>query len=127
MMTSSTEQLNSSATHLPLLENGDCLTRAEFERRYAAMPQLKKAELIEGVVYMAAALRFRSHGQPHGDLIIWLGNYKVATPGIELADNTTVCLDRDNAPQPDVALFLDPALGGRCRFLKMTTLKGHRS
>ncbi len=34
------------------LENGDKLTRAEFERRYEAMPHLKKAELIEGVVYV---------------------------------------------------------------------------
>ncbi len=32
------------------LEPGDHLTRDEFERRYAAMPELKKAELIEGVV-----------------------------------------------------------------------------
>ena len=35
---------------LPPLESGDRLSRAEFERRYAAMPALKKAELIEGVV-----------------------------------------------------------------------------
>ena len=34
------------------LENGDRLTRAEFERRYDAMPHVKKAELIEGEVYM---------------------------------------------------------------------------
>lgn len=47
---------------LPPLENGDRLNRSEFERRYHAMPHVKKAELIEGVVYMAAALRFRSHG-----------------------------------------------------------------
>jgi hypothetical protein len=40
----------------------------EFERRYAAMPHLKKAELIEGIVYMPAALRIRSHGQPHEGL-----------------------------------------------------------
>ena len=33
---------------IPALENGDRLTRAEFERRYEAMPGLKKAELIEG-------------------------------------------------------------------------------
>ncbi len=47
---------------LPPLENGDRLNRCEFERRYNAMPHLKKAELIEGVVYMAAALRFKSNG-----------------------------------------------------------------
>jgi hypothetical protein len=32
----------------PLLQQGDVLARSEFERRYAAMPGLKKAELIEG-------------------------------------------------------------------------------
>ena len=53
-------------TKLPPLENGDHLNRYEFERRYNASPHLKKAELIEGVVYMPAALR--SHGQPHGQL-----------------------------------------------------------
>ena len=36
---------------LPPLETGDRLTRSEFERRYHAMPNVKKAELIEGVVY----------------------------------------------------------------------------
>ena len=34
---------------VPPLENGDRLSRHEFERRYQAMPQVKKAELIEGV------------------------------------------------------------------------------
>ena len=34
------------------LEHGDHLTREEFERRYEAMPHVRKAELIEGVVYM---------------------------------------------------------------------------
>ena len=33
---------------IPPLESGDRLTREEFEIRYAAMPELKKAELIEG-------------------------------------------------------------------------------
>ena len=36
----------------PPLEPGDRLTREEFERRYDAMPELKKAELIDGVVYL---------------------------------------------------------------------------
>lgn len=97
---------------VPPLENGDHLTRHEFERRYAAMPLVKKAELIEGVVYMPAALRFRSHGKPHGQLLGWLFNYHVATPGTELADNSTVRLDLDNDPQPDIALFIAPEYGG---------------
>lgn len=98
---------------LPSLENGDRLNRHEFERRYKAMPHLKKAELIEGVVYMAAALRFRSHGQPHGNLIIWLGNYKVATPGVELGIEPTVRLDLDNSPQPDAVLLITEQYGGQ--------------
>ena len=36
---------------IPPLESGDRLIRAEFERRYQAMPHVKKAELIEGVVF----------------------------------------------------------------------------
>jgi hypothetical protein len=46
------------------LENGDRLSRYEFERRYQAMPNLRKAELLEGVVYiMASPLRIKSHGK----------------------------------------------------------------
>lgn len=106
------------------LENGDRLTRTEFERRYAAMPHLKKAELIEGVVYIPAALRFRSHGAPHGNLIIWLGNYKVFTTGTELADNSTVRLDLDNDPQPDVTLFIEPECGGQVRISEDDYIEG---
>jgi hypothetical protein len=36
-----------TAERLPELHAGDRLTRAEFERRYAAMPQVKKAELYD--------------------------------------------------------------------------------
>jgi len=98
---------------LPPLENGDRLTRYEFERRYNAMPHLKKAELIEGVVYMPAALRFRSHGEPHGNLIGWLWTYKIATLGIELGIEPTVRLDLDNSPQPDAVLLIEEQCGGQ--------------
>jgi Uma2 family endonuclease len=97
------------------LENGDRLTRPEFERRYAAMPHLKKAELIEGVVYVPAALRFKSHAEPHGNLMGWLWTYTTLTPGVELGDNPTVRLDNDNEPQPDVALLINERAGGQSR------------
>ena len=42
----------SSASRPLPLENGDSLHSCEFLRRYERMPQVKKAELIEGVVYM---------------------------------------------------------------------------
>ncbi len=109
---------------IPPLENGDRLNRNEIERRYTAMPHLKKAELIEGVVYLASPLRFRSHGLPHGNLIIWLGNYKVSTPGVELGDNATVRLDLDNEPQPDVLLLIDKPARGQAQISEDDYVEG---
>ncbi|UKO96718.1 Uma2 family endonuclease [Nostoc sp. UHCC 0870] len=101
---------------IPLLENGDKLTRYEFERRYNAVSNLRKAELIEGIVYiMPAALRFRSHGQPHGWILTWLGTYEAATPGVALGVEPTVRLDLDNEPQPDAVLIITPEAGGQTR------------
>lgn len=100
---------------VPRLENGDRLTRDEFERRYDAMPEVKKAELIEGVVYMGSPVRHEHHGRQHLDLSCWLGVYRAATPGVAGSDNATVKLDPDNMPQPDCVLFLNPEFGGRAR------------
>ncbi len=88
------------------LENGDRLTRPEFERRYTAMSDLKRAELIEGVVYMSSPVAI-THGILHALIMTWLGNYWLATPGVTLADNTTVRLDADNEPQPDALLRIE--------------------
>ncbi len=97
------------------LEPGDRLTRDEFERRYDAMPQLKKAELIEGVVYMPSPVRQRHHGRPYGRHMTWLGTYEAATPGVEIGDNSTIRLDQDNTPQSDALLMIEPAHGGQAR------------
>lgn len=109
---------------IPPLENGDRLNRFEFERRYNAMPNLKKAELVEGIVYMPAALRFRSHGQPHSWLITWLGNYVAMTPNVSIGDTPTVRLDFDNAPQPDIVLFINEVAGGHSRLSEDDYLEG---
>jgi Uma2 family endonuclease len=106
---------NAPDGRLPPLENGDRLTREEFERRYEAMPRLKKAELIEGVVHMPSPVRHRGHGRQHGHLITWLGTYEAATPGTEVGDNSTARLDLGNEPQPDALLLIDPARGGQAR------------
>lgn len=100
---------------VPFLEPGDRLSREEFERRYEAMPSLKKAELIEGVVYMPSPVRLGRHAEPHSHLIGWLWHYAAYTPGVKVADNGTVRLDAENEPQPDGMLFLDPRLGGQAR------------
>lgn len=86
------------------LENGDRLTRSEFERRYHTMSSVKKAELIEGMVYMPSPLRIETHGEPHAHIMGWLVLYTAFTPGVGVADNSTVRLDRDNEPQPDALL-----------------------
>ena len=91
---------------IPPLESGDQLTQVEFEQRYAQMPDVKKAELIEGVVYMASPLRIKQHGEPHASIVTWLGVYKASTPNVQLGDNCTVRLDPDNEPQPDALLRL---------------------
>lgn len=110
---STSHRFERSQPLLPPLENGDRLTRIEFERRYNFMPHLKKAELVEGVVYIASPLRFETHAEPHGDLIGWLWSYKIATPGVRLGDNPTVRLDLDNEPQPDAVLLIDSSAGGQ--------------
>lgn len=105
----------SPSTKLPPLESGDRLTRHEFERRYQAMPCIKKAELVEGVVYVASPVRMANHGRPHAALVGWLMVYKAATPGVDLGDNATVRLDADNEPQPDALLRIEPEVGGNSR------------
>jgi len=96
---------------VPPLESGDRLTRSEFERRYEAMRNVK-AELVEGTVYVQAAIRHREHGQPHLHLLTWLGTYIGATPGVDGGDNSSLRLDTDNEPQPDLLLRIDEQHGG---------------
>ena len=101
---------------VPPLQLGDHLTRDEFERRYDATPNLKKAELLEGVGFMPPSPVFHEfHSAPHFDLIGWLGQYRAVTPGIRGGDNGHIRLDLDNEPQPDAYLFIDPACGGQVR------------
>ena len=107
---------------IPPLESGDRLNRAEFERRYSAMPALKKAELIEGVVYVASPLRAQAHGNPHAHMICWLATYEASTSGVKCYDNPTVRLDGDNEPQPDAVLRLTQ--GGRSQISEDDYIEG---
>ncbi len=100
---------------VPGLHAGDRLTRPEFERRYSAMPNVKKAELIEGIVHMPSPVSHEDHGRPHAMLTTWLGNYCYATPGADVGDNSTVRLDWENEPQPDLMLRILPERGGQSR------------
>ncbi|MFO1351826.1 MAG: Uma2 family endonuclease [Gammaproteobacteria bacterium] len=108
----------------PSLESGDRLARAEFERRYQAQPNIRKAELIEGVVYVASPVRVERHGEPHSHAITWLGLYVAHTPDVRMADNATLRLDLDNEPQPDAVLWIDEKHGGKARIGEDDYLEG---
>ena len=100
---------------IPPLETGAHLSASEFLRRYEAMPEVKKAELIDGVVYMASPVRVEQHGEPDGLIQGWLCNYAVATPGVKHAINSTARLGPDDVPQPDGLLRITPECGGQAR------------
>lgn len=93
---------------LPPLNNGDHLTLAEFERRYQVRPDIKKAELIEGVVYVASPVSLL-HAEIHANIMTVLSYYRAQTPGVRFADNVSLVLDADNEVQPDVCLWRDRA------------------
>jgi Uma2 family endonuclease len=96
------------------LESGDQLTASEFLRRYEGVPEVKKAELIEGTVYRALPARLE-HAVSDTLMQGWLMIYSARTPGTAAAGNATVRLDAENVPQPDVLLRLLPEYGGRTR------------
>ena len=80
------------------------------------MPPHIKAELIKGVVYLASPVSTNFHGDPHADLVGWMGIYRTYTPGVRVSDNATVLeLEGDNEPQPDASLRILQAFGGRTR------------
>lgn len=101
---------------IPPLENGDHLSAAEFLRRYTAMPDVKKAELIQGIVYlMASPVRIDQHGQPDGIVQGWLFTYALQTRGVKHATNTTTRMSPEDLPQPDGLLRLLPECGGQTK------------
>lgn len=99
-----------TTTARPSLESGDHLTREEFHRRYCQRPDIKKAELVEGVVYVGGRVRAMDHGQPNATIAGWLGFYVAHAPEVQAALHATVILDERNEVQPDV-LAWRPELG----------------
>jgi Uma2 family endonuclease len=92
------------------LHPGDYLCRDEFLRRWEAMPNLKKAELIGGIVYMPSPTS-RKHGDMHIQVAQWLGYYATHTPGCKAGVDATWLMQKD-APQPDVHLRVLDEYGG---------------
>ena len=97
---------------IPLvLESGDRLTREEFHRRYCARPDIKKAELVLGVVYVASPLRSDVHGEPHGLAALWAATYAARHPDLRFSIDPTLILGDATEVQPDIVLFREPVPG----------------
>lgn len=85
----------------------------EFLERWMQAPELKFAELIDGVVYMPSPV-----SSPHGvfDNLaqVAFGNFTLLS-GICTAQTNATWLMGGSAPQPDLALFLKPEYGGKMK------------
>src|ERR1700733_7692092 len=95
---------------VPPLSAGDRLTREEFLRLWEAHPEIKRAELIGGIVYMPSPLSV-DHGAQELVVSYWFGLYKTHTRGTAAGNNTTSFI-LDDSPQPDVNLRILPEFGG---------------
>ncbi|HZY87772.1 MAG TPA: Uma2 family endonuclease [Gemmataceae bacterium] len=96
---------------VPPLVPGDFLSRDEFLRRWEAMPHVKRAELIGGVVYMPSPVSML-HGDTEHHVGTWLGVYEASTPGCRGSNNATWLMGEE-APQPDLSLRVLPEYGGQ--------------
>ena len=77
------------------------------------MPEVKRAELIGGLVYMPSpvSVDHQSHDNLMGG---WTCYYAARTPGCDAGNNGTWLMLED-APQPDVNLRILPEYGGQSR------------
>lgn len=99
---------------VPPLVEGQHLSRDEFMRRWEAMPFLKYAELIKGVVHIMPSPLRLEHGDTDSDIGAWLGVYAAHTPGTKSNKASTHFMLTD-APQPDSHLRILPEAGGRTK------------
>ena len=108
---------------LPHLENGERLSAHELLRRYEEMPELKKAELINGIVYMPPPV-FGDHSVPDNIAATCLGLYSVHTIGTEAHNDRTLQLIGHSQVQPDVCLVILRECGGKTFVKKSKELAG---
>ena len=87
----------------PALESGMRLTAEEFDRRYETADCIR-AELVQGVVYVASPVRIDEHANPDSWMAAWVTNYSVTHPGTQSGTNATVRLSANDRVQPDALL-----------------------
>lgn len=59
-----------------------------------------------------------AHGIPHGQIIVWLGHYALATLGVEIVSESSVHFGPDDLPQPDALLRIKDQFGGTSRMVR---------
>ena len=101
----------------PYLHAGDNMTRDKFLRIWNKLPNLKRAELIGGIVYIMSSPLSIEHGDMDNNMGVWIGNYRIATPGCASGNNASALL-LDDCPQPDLNLRVKPEFGGKSRVQK---------
>lgn len=95
------------------ITRGDRMSREEFERRFDATPNLKKADLIDGVVYIPKPPSFRLHSAPHASLVAWLGVYSGGSPYLQVGMSGSIRLGQNDMLQPDAFMTIPQCAGGR--------------
>ena len=118
-------------TAVPPIRDGDRMNSEEFMRRYEAMPEGTRAELLGGVVHVnrwvengtngkacvMPPISSGGHGRPHFRLMHWLGDYAEATPGTCGEAPTTLHLTPESdAVEPDGVFYTEPEFGGHVAF-----------
>ncbi|MFN0096357.1 MAG: Uma2 family endonuclease [Dehalococcoidia bacterium] len=80
------------------------LTRAEFERRWDAHPEITRAELIDGVVFRDVSVS-PTHAELHLRVGAWLMTFAAFhAAAVQALDNVSVRIPGGHELQPDVAL-----------------------
>jgi len=108
--------MNSVITEPSTLAAGQRMDRAAFHARYLETPEHFKAELIDGVVFVASPISLY-HALPNDALFYLMKSYSASTPGIEAAANLTCFVDDEHEVQPDAAMWIQPELGGQVRIV----------
>ena len=108
------DQLHISNSSSELLLTGQQLDRKDFERRWDESPQIKYAELIDGIVRVNGPVK-ATHSRALSCLALWLVRYEMETPGVISCGPASIRLDEFNMPLSDSLLMIDPKRGGRCR------------
>jgi Uma2 family endonuclease len=113
----------SAATISRELHSGDVMSRADFHRVYELAGPDIRAELIQGVVFVASPVG-GWHASYHGVLATLLGTYHLRTAGTQMCCDATVLLAADNEVQPDLLLRILPECGGKSRLSSDGYLEG---